>query len=74
MGRALVDAATARGHQVTAIEAPTDAATAENLKNALSKKLPASDVLVMAAAVCDVRPAKLSATKIKKNGLFIKLF
>lgn len=68
MGKYLVLAAKKRAHRVSWVRCPQDAQTA----NALSKKLralvPKQDVLVMAAAVCDVRPASFSASKIKKDG------
>ncbi len=69
MGRHLVGAAKRRGHQVTHVESPRDARTARDLENKLRALLPKNDVLVMASAVCDVRPALFSKVKIKKERL-----
>lgn len=41
--------------------------SAEQLGDAVAKHAPAADVLVMAAAVADFRPAQVSAAKIKKG-------
>lgn len=69
MGRCLADAIRRRGHQLTWVRSPEDAETANDLLARLRRELPRHDVLVMATAVCDVRPAKASALKIKKGGL-----
>lgn len=69
MGRYLAEAARRRGHHVTWVRCPADAQTARDLKKILSRQLPSQDVLVMAAAVCDVRPARVSAGKVKKSDL-----
>lgn len=42
--------------------------SAAQLKDAVSKHAPDADVLVMAAAVADFRPAQVATTKIKKGG------
>ncbi len=69
MGWYLIAAAKARRHKVTAIECPVDARTAQDLEKKLAALLPRHDVLIMAAAVCDVRPASFSSAKIKKDRL-----
>ncbi|MBI3252426.1 MAG: phosphopantothenoylcysteine decarboxylase [Candidatus Omnitrophica bacterium] len=69
MGRALVAAAKKRGHAVTALECPADAETARELGEKLKRLIARHEVLVMAAAVCDVRPAKVAPAKIKKETL-----
>jgi len=69
MGRSLVAAAKKRGHRVESVECPKRAQTARELDRLMWGLLPKSDVLVMAAAVADVRPSKVSGTKIKKNEL-----
>lgn len=69
MGRYLVGAARRRGHRVDWVECPKKARTALELRNRLRVLLPKNDVLVMAAAVCDVRPRHVSRTKIKKDML-----
>ena len=58
-----------RGHAVTAVRCPQDAGTARALEKKLKPLAGRNDVLVMAAAVCDVRPAKVSPKKIKKQAL-----
>jgi phosphopantothenoylcysteine decarboxylase/phosphopantothenate--cysteine ligase len=69
MGKRLVEAARRRGHRVTWVECPRQAQTARELQRKLSALLPKNDVLIMAAAVCDARPARVSAVKIKKGAL-----
>ncbi len=69
LGKYLAAAAKKRGHRVTCIECPTQAETARELKNLLRTLAPRHEVLIMPAAVCDVRPAKVAADKIKKNKL-----
>ncbi len=69
MGRCLVRAARQRGHHVTWVECPVKVKTAIELQKKLSELLPKNDVLIMAAAVCDVRPAMFSKHKIKKEKL-----
>jgi phosphopantothenoylcysteine decarboxylase / phosphopantothenate---cysteine ligase len=44
-----------------------DVATAAELKAACEAEFPAADVLLMAAAVADYRPAEAAATKLKKD-------
>lgn len=69
MGRHLAEAAKKRRHRVEHIECPASAETARDLLALLKRRLPKNDVLIMAAAVCDARPAVFSARKIKKNKL-----
>ena len=79
MGLALAEAAAARGAQVTLVAAnvalPTspaiarrDVRTAAELDAACREEFPGCDVLLMAAAVADFRPAAPQAEKIKKQG------
>jgi phosphopantothenoylcysteine decarboxylase/phosphopantothenate--cysteine ligase len=78
MGYALAAQAARRGAQVTvisanvAIEAPSGVKviaveTAAELANACEQAFPGCDVLLMAAAVADFRPAARSEGKIKKD-------
>ncbi|HEY2182033.1 MAG TPA: bifunctional phosphopantothenoylcysteine decarboxylase/phosphopantothenate synthase [Solirubrobacteraceae bacterium] len=80
MGLALAEAARARGAQVTLVAANValpssaaivrrDVATAAELELACRQEFPSSDVLLMAAAVADFRPASPRADKIKKSEL-----
>ncbi|WP_026549273.1 bifunctional phosphopantothenoylcysteine decarboxylase/phosphopantothenate--cysteine ligase CoaBC [Arthrobacter sp. Br18] len=77
-GIALAQAAAAAGahvHLIAAhLEVPvpaglqvTRAGTARELRSAVLAALPTSDILIMAAAVADFRPAEVTGTKIKKN-------
>ena len=79
MGVALAEAALARGADVTlvaanialAASAPIarrDVVTAAELQAACEQAFPAADVLLMAAAVADFRPAEAHEGKIKKSG------
>jgi phosphopantothenoylcysteine decarboxylase / phosphopantothenate---cysteine ligase len=78
MGLALAQAARARGAQVTVIaanvslQAPPGVAwrvvkTAAQMQQACEEEFPGCDVLLMAAAVADFRPAQTSNGKIKKS-------
>lgn len=69
MGRCLWESAKRRGHRSTLVECPGQARTARDLNQVLTRLLPKYDVLIMAAAVCDVRPKKVSAVKIKRDQL-----
>lgn len=69
MGKYLVKAAKESHYQVEWVECPENVETAVELEAELMKLLPKTDVLVMAAAVCDVRPKKFSVSKIKKKDL-----
>ena len=79
MGIALAQAARLRGAEVTLIAAnvalpmPAESAvlavrTAAELQSACEREFPKCDVLLMAAAVADFRPAGSHAGKIKKEG------
>src|SRR3954452_8338722 len=78
MGFALADEAARRGAAVTCIAANVsldrnpavtyvDVETAAELADACRDRFPACDLLLMAAAVADYRPAEASDTKIKKH-------
>ena len=86
MGFSLAEAAIKTGHKVTLITAPTsltkpkhakivDVETSAEMFDAVKKYFHKSDCLIMAAAVSDYIPAKVSRTKIKKQNsdLTIKL-
>jgi phosphopantothenoylcysteine decarboxylase/phosphopantothenate--cysteine ligase len=79
MGLALAQAARARGASVTVIAANValdppagvawrEVSTADELRQACEEAFPACDVLLMAAAVADFRPARPATGKIKKTG------
>lgn len=78
MGAALAEAAAARGAMVTLIvgahtaHLPSDveiihALTAREMAKAVKKEYKKHDALIMAAAVADFRPVRVSRGKIKKN-------
>jgi phosphopantothenoylcysteine decarboxylase/phosphopantothenate--cysteine ligase len=79
MGFAVAEEAAALGAEVTVIAANVglarhprvryvDVETAAELRDACLAEFPAADVLVMAAAVADFRPAVAVAGKVKKTG------
>jgi phosphopantothenoylcysteine decarboxylase/phosphopantothenate--cysteine ligase len=79
MGVALAEAALARGAEVSLVAANValasssaiarhDVVTAAELQRACEQRFAESDVLLMAAAVADFRPAAAHAGKIKKSG------
>lgn len=79
MGFALASAAADRGARVTVVAANValardprvdylDVTTAAELQAACGAAFPRSDVLLMAAAVADFRPAEPAADKLKKAG------
>jgi phosphopantothenoylcysteine decarboxylase/phosphopantothenate--cysteine ligase len=79
MGFALAEEAAARGADVTVVAANValprhprvryvDTVSAADLLAACEREFPAADVLLMAAAVADFRPAEAAATKLKKEG------
>lgn len=79
MGLALASAARERGAEVTVIAANValdppagvvwrEVSTAAELSRACEEAFPACDVLLMAAAVADFRPASPAEGKIKKSG------
>ncbi|HEY5728872.1 MAG TPA: bifunctional phosphopantothenoylcysteine decarboxylase/phosphopantothenate--cysteine ligase CoaBC [Anaerolineales bacterium] len=78
-GYALAQAALDVGAHVTLITTPTALTppvgaevvrveTAKQMLEAVTKKFPESDVLIMAAAVADFRPEHVAENKIKKEG------
>ena len=77
-GMALAEAALAKGAEVTVVLAHADVPppagcdvirveSALQLREAVLEALPTTDVLIMAAAVADFRPAEIMGTKIKKT-------
>jgi phosphopantothenoylcysteine synthetase/decarboxylase len=82
MGIALAQAAIEAGHKVTLISAVKDlkfktinVETAEQMFKAVKEHFKKCDCLIMAAAVSDYKPEKISKTKIKRTdkNLIIKL-
>ena len=86
MGYALAEAARDEGAQVTLISAPTALSpvygvemvavrTAAEMHEAVMGRLEQTDILLMAAAVADYRPARVAEQKIKKGpgGLTLEL-
>jgi phosphopantothenoylcysteine decarboxylase / phosphopantothenate---cysteine ligase len=84
MGVALAEAALARGAKVTLVAGPMDVdspaaadvlrvSTAAEMGKALAERLPACDVLLMAAAVADYRPARAAREKLKRAGAALTL-
>lgn len=80
MGYALAEAALAKGWQVTlvsgpvALEAPTGVelikvVTGEEMFTAIDTRFADCDVLIMTAAVCDMRPKYRDTLKVKKDKL-----
>ena len=78
MGYALAEAARDRGAQVTLITAATslpkpvgvgtvDISTAQEMYRAVKRATSKADALIMAAAVADFRPARVSQSKIKRQ-------
>lgn len=78
MGYALAQAARERGAKVTLISAPTalpapadvevvQVQTALQMREAVLRTTPEADVLIMAAAVADYRPATAAKSKLKKE-------
>ncbi|MBA3272262.1 MAG: phosphopantothenoylcysteine decarboxylase, partial [Chthoniobacterales bacterium] len=79
MGAALAEAALAAGHQVSLILGPVtanmpqrvrrvDVETSRQMYDAVLGAFPAQDLLIMAAAVADFRPANPSAEKVHRTG------
>jgi phosphopantothenoylcysteine decarboxylase/phosphopantothenate--cysteine ligase len=79
MGYAIARAALRRGAEVTLISGPSHlnrpkglrfipVETAIEMRNAVMRELPSSDVLIMSAAVSDFMPKKTSAEKVEKKG------
>ena len=84
MGRALAAVARGRGADVTLVEAnPREAGptgiewitveTTEEMSEALSERFGESDLLLMAAAPADFRPADLPEGKLKRDGVGLSL-
>jgi phosphopantothenoylcysteine decarboxylase/phosphopantothenate--cysteine ligase len=85
MGYAIARAALRRGAEVTLISGPSHldqpegarfipAETAMEMRDAVMRELPSSDVLIMSAAVSDFMPQETSARKVeKKNGMLLRL-
>lgn len=87
MGYAVAAAAWRRGAEVTLVSGPTALAaprgvgmvrvgSAAEMHDAMTSRAPASDIVVMVAAVADYRPAEQAAHKIKKKagaGLALEL-
>ena len=78
MGYALAEAARDRGAQVVLVSAPSalprpagvdmvDIRTAQEMYEAVKKAVAKADALIMAAAVADYRPVKVSESKIKRQ-------
>jgi phosphopantothenoylcysteine decarboxylase/phosphopantothenate--cysteine ligase len=76
MGRALAEVASARGAEVTLVTTVSEemegidvvhVSTAEEMLAALKRVSGAADVLVMAAAVADFKPATVASAKIHRN-------
>jgi len=78
MGYALAEAARDRGAQVVLISAPSslpkpigmdvvNVGTAQEMYEAVKKAVDKADALIMAAAVADYRPKKVSKNKIKRQ-------
>ena len=79
MGYALAENALRRGAQVILVSGPTElhppegadwvpVRTAEEMRSAVLEHSAAANVVIMAAAVADYRPAAASATKIQRGG------
>ncbi|HEV3416121.1 MAG TPA: phosphopantothenoylcysteine decarboxylase [Pirellulales bacterium] len=79
MGRALVEAAVARGHEVTVVSGPVeidypaaarvvDVVSTEEMLAACQEVFPRCDGLIGVAAPCDYRPVRVEPHKIHRNG------
>lgn len=80
MGFALARAAALRGAEVTLISGPAelptpprvqrlDVTSAEEMLGAAARAIPGAFAFIAAAAVCDQRPVRCEATKVKKEAL-----
>jgi len=78
MGYAIASAAFLRGADVTLITGPSSETaypeikqakvrSAEEMNKQVGKYFPSNEILIMAAAVADYKPTKVSASKIKKD-------
>ena len=81
MGFALAKAAYLRGAEVTLVSGPSnefayseikriDVRSAAQMKSIVARELKLNDVLIMAAAVADFKPNRVSSRKIKKSTQF----
>ncbi|HEV2968779.1 MAG TPA: phosphopantothenoylcysteine decarboxylase [Pirellulales bacterium] len=79
MGRALVEAAVARGHEVIVVTGPVeinypaaarviDVVSTEEMLAACQEVFPRCDGLIGVAAPCDYRPVRVEPHKIHRNG------
>ncbi|HLV94952.1 MAG TPA: bifunctional phosphopantothenoylcysteine decarboxylase/phosphopantothenate--cysteine ligase CoaBC [Candidatus Acidoferrales bacterium] len=79
MGYAIAETAIRRGAHVVLVSGPTDlhppegadwvpVRTAEEMRRAVQEHAAEANVVIMAAAVADYRPAAVSPTKIKRSG------
>ena len=79
MGRCLVEETLARGHQAMLVSGPTGlipprgarviwVERAQDMRRALERELRRADALIMAAAVCDFRPARRASKKLPRRG------
>jgi phosphopantothenoylcysteine decarboxylase / phosphopantothenate---cysteine ligase len=84
MGKALAEAALARGHEVVIISGPVTIeypaqaevvpiVSTEELLEAAERLFPACDGVIAAAAPCDYRPQRVESQKIAKTGAPISL-
>lgn len=86
MGYALAKAAVARGYRVTLISGPVSlppppqvklytVETSKDMHTVVLREAKRADIVIMAAAVADYRPSKISLHKIKKdkNTMILKL-
>jgi phosphopantothenoylcysteine decarboxylase/phosphopantothenate--cysteine ligase len=79
MGYAVAEAAGRRGARVVLVSGPTDlqipdgvdwipVRTTEEMRNAVIERAPEANIVVMAAAVVDYRPANAKTQKLKRQG------
>jgi phosphopantothenoylcysteine decarboxylase / phosphopantothenate---cysteine ligase len=84
MGYALAEAAQRRGAHVVLVSGPTDLASpegvdwvpvrsAENMRDAFIERAPEANIVIMAAAVADYRPAAAASQKMKRGDAGITL-
>jgi phosphopantothenoylcysteine decarboxylase/phosphopantothenate--cysteine ligase len=84
MGYALAEAATRRGAHVVLVSGPTDLAvpegvdwvpvrSTENMRDAVRQRAADANVIIMAAAVADYRPAAAQSQKLKRGDTRITL-
>lgn len=84
MGRALAEAAIARGHEVVVVTGPVDieyppparvvpVVSTEEMLAATAREFDHCDGLIGAAAPCDYRPVRVADQKIRKTGQGVDL-